>query len=265
MLRYGQTISPSHLARVAVTTSRAALMALLMAVTALSTQAQDAAEPVAESRADIDPWEGYNRWMFDFNDDTDRWIVKPVAKGYDAIMPEFGRIGVNNFFTNFYDFNGAVNALLQGRIEEAFGNTFRVLTNTTIGIFGLFDVASKVGIPRYETDFGHTLSIWGVPRGNYVVLPLIGPSTVRGAFGSSIDAYISPTGQMMNDKAYWGLRAFNLIDLRAGLLDAEEIMTGDRYVFYRDVYLQNRAVLETGGPVKDDFSEFDNDWDEEEF
>ena len=87
MLRYGQTISPSHLALVAMTTLRAALMALLMAVTALSAQAQDAAEPVVESRAEIDPWEGYNRWMFDFNDDTDRWIVKPVAKGYDAIMP----------------------------------------------------------------------------------------------------------------------------------------------------------------------------------
>ena len=88
---------------------------------------------------------------------------------------------------------------------------------------------------------------------------------MRNAFGASIDAYISPPGQMMNDKAYWGLRAFNVVDFRASLLDAEEIMTGDRYVFYRDVYLQNRAVLESGGQVKDEFSEFDNDWDENEF
>jgi len=155
--------------------------------------------------------------------------------------------------------------LLQGRIEQAVNNTFRVVANSTIGLFGLFDVASMAGIPRYETDFGHTLSIWGVPRGNFVVLPVIGPSTVRAAFGASIDAYISPTGQMMNDQAYWGLRMFNVLDIRAGLLDAEEIMTGDRYVFFRDVYLQSRAVLEAGGQVKDDFSEFDSDWDEAEF
>jgi len=232
---------------------RAMLIALALSATA--TQAQP--EP--------DPWEGYNRWMFEFNDDADRLVVRPVARGYDAIMPEFGRVGVNNFFSNFYDFNGALNALLQGRIEQAVNNTFRVVANSTIGVFGLFDVASMAGIPRYETDFGHTLSIWGVPRGNFVMLPILGPSTVRAAFGASVDAYMSPTGQMMNDEAYWGLRVFNVLDIRAGLLDAEEIMTGDRYVFYRDVYLQSRAVLEAGVPVKDEFSEFDNDWDEDDF
>ena len=94
----------------------------------------------------------------------------------------------------------------------------------------------------------------GRARGNFVMLPILGPSTVRAAFGASVDAYMSPTGQMMNDEAYWGLRVFNVLDIRAGLLDAEEIMTGDRYVFFRDVYLQSRAVLEAGGQVKDDFS-----------
>ena len=231
--------------------------AMLIAVALCATMVQ--AQPEA------DPWEGYNRWMFEFNDDADRLIIRPVARGYDMIMPEFGRVGVNNFFSNFYDFNGALNALLQGRIEQAVNNTFRVVANSTIGVFGLFDVASMAGIPRYETDFGHTLSIWGVPRGNFVMLPILGPSTVRAAFGASIDAYMSPTGQMMNDEAYWGLRVFNVLDIRAGLLDAEEIMTGDRYVFFRDVYLQSRAVLEAGGQVKDDFSEFDNDWDEDDF
>ena len=191
--------------------------------------------PSAQAQAELDPWEGYNRWVFEFNDDADRLIIRPVARGYDAVMPEFGRVGVNNFFSNFYDFNGALNALLQGRIEQAVNNTFRVVANSTIGVFGLFDVASMAGIPRYETDFGHTLSVWGVPRGNFVMLPILGPSTVRAAFGASVDAYMSPTGQMMNDEAYWGLRAFNVLDIRAGLLDAEEIMTGDRYVFFRDV------------------------------
>ena len=255
MMRYATIRFPLSFASFAKRVTRVLVIALALMMPLVEAQTQE----------EIDPWEGYNRWMFDFNGDTDRWIIRPVAKGYDAIMPEFGRIGVNNFFSNFYDFNGALNALLQGRIEEAINNTFRVVANSTIGVFGLFDVASMAGIPRYETDFGHTLSIWGVPRGNFVVLPVIGPSTVRAAFGASIDAYMSPTGQMMNDQAYWGLRAFNVLDIRAGLLDAEEIMTGDRYVFFRDVYLQSRAVLEAGGQVKDDFSEFDSDWDEEEF
>ena len=203
--------------------------------------------------------------MFKFNDGADRLIIKPVARGYDFITPEVARVGVNNFFTNFYDFNGALNALLQGEVEQAFNNTFRVLTNSTIGLFGLFDVASRVGIPRYETDFGHTLSIWGVPTGNYFVIPILGPSTVRNAFSASMDAVISPTRQMMNVEEYWLLQVLNVVNFRASLLDAEEVMSGDRYIFYRDVYLQNRAVLETGGPVKDDFSEFNNDWDEDEF
>jgi phospholipid-binding lipoprotein MlaA len=221
--------------------------------------------PSAQAQTELDPWEGYNRWMYNANDGLDRYIVRPVAKGYDAVMPEAGRKGVNNFFKNFYDFNGVLNALLQGRFEQALNNSFRVVANTTVGVFGLFDVASKAGIPRYETDFGHTLHIWGVPRGNYLVLPLLGPSTVRGAAGTAFDAFASPTGQLINDEVFWGLRLFNVIDLRAGLLDAEAVITGDRYVFYRDVYLQNRAALESEGQVKDDFSEFDNDWDEDEF
>ena len=255
MMRYATISFPLSFASLVKLTTCFSLIALALLVPSVEAQTQE----------EIDPWEGYNRWMFDFNGDTDRWIIRPVAKGYDAIMPEFGRIGVNNFFGNFYDFNGALNALLQGQIEQAVNNTFRVVANSTIGLFGLFDVASMAGIPRYETDFGHTLSIWGVPRGNFLVLPIIGPSTVRSAFSSSIDAYISPPRQMMNDEAYWGLRAFNVLDIRASLLDAEEIMTGDRYIFFRDAYLQSRAVLEAGGRVKDDFSEFDSDWDEDEF
>ena len=253
MVRLSTTDFPRRSTSPVAGAVRATLIALALCAT------------MAQAQPEADPWEGYNRWMFEFNDDADRLIIRPVARGYDMIMPEFGRVGVNNFFSNFYDFNGALNALLQGRIEQAVNNTFRVVANSTIGVFGLFDVASMAGIPRYETDFGHTLSIWGVPRGNFVMLPILGPSTVRAAFGASVDAYMSPTGQMMNDEAYWGLRVFNVLDIRAGLLDAEEIMTGDRYVFFRDVYLQSRAVLEAGGQVKDDFSEFDNDWDEDDF
>ncbi len=255
MIRYAKARFPHSFASIAKRSALVSLVALALVVPVVEAQTQE----------EIDPWEGYNRWMFDFNGDADRWIIRPVAKGYDATMPEFGRVGVLNFFSNFYDFNGALNALLQGRIERAVNNTVRVVANSTIGLFGLLDVASMAGIPRYETDFGHTLSIWGVPRGNFMVLPIIGPSTVRSAFGASIDAYISPPGQMMNDQAYWGLRAFDALDIRARLLDAEEIMTGDRYLFFRDAYLQSRAALEAGGQVPDDFSEFDSDWDEDEF
>ena len=255
MIRYAKARFPHSFASIAKRSALVSLVALALVVPVVEAQTQE----------EIDPWEGYNRWMFDFNGDADRWIIRPVAKGYDATMPEFGRVGVLNFFSNFYDFNGALNSLLQGRIEQAVNNTFRVVANSTIGLFGLFDVASMAGIPRYETDFGHTLSIWGVPRGNFLVLPIIGPSTVRSSFGASIDAYISPPGQMMNDQAYWGLRAFDALDIRARLLDAEEIMTGDRYLFFRDAYLQSRAALEAGGQVPDDFSEFDSDWDEDEF
>ena len=245
--------------RAVLAPTRAAVKTLAVMLLLLCGMAQ------AYAQTEPDPWEGYNRWMHNTNDGLDRYLVKPVAKGYDAIMPEAGRKGVNNFFKNFYDFNGVLNAVLQGRFEQALNNTFRVVANTTVGVFGLFDVATKAGIPRYQTDFGHTLHIWGVPRGNYVVLPLLGPSTVRGATGTAFDAFASPTGQLINDEVFWGLRLFNVIDARAGLLDAEAVITGDRYVFYRDVYLQNRAALESEGQVKDDFSEFDNDWDEEEF
>ncbi len=274
MLRYATIYFPrsravsvarSTRSRVSRIAWRTALAPTRSAVQTLALMALLGGMAPAFAQTESDPWEGYNRWMHNTNDGLDRYLVKPVAKGYDAIMPEVGRVGVNNFFKNFYDFNGVLNAVLQGRFEQALNNTFRVVTNTTVGVFGLFDVATKAGIPRYETDFGHTLHIWGVPRGNYVVLPLLGPSTVRGATGTAFDAFASPTGQLINDEVFWGLRLFNVIDARAGLLDAEAVITGDRYVFYRDVYLQNRAVLESEGQVKDDFSEFDNDWDEEEF
>ena len=259
MLRYATVEFPFAFLRVARRMACPVLVASVLLGITLSAQAQnDQADAIA-------PWESYNRWMFKFNDGADRLIIKPVAQGYDFVIPEIARVRVNNFFTNFYDFNGALNALLQGEVEQAFNNTFRVLTNSTIGLFGLFDVASRVGIPRYETDFGHTLSVWGVPTGNYFVIPILGPSTVRNAFSASMDAFISPTRQMMNDEEYGGLQVLNVVNFRAGLLDAEEVMSGDRYIFYRDVYLQNRAVLEAGGFVKDDFSEFNNDWDEDEF
>ncbi len=213
------------------------------------------------TRADDDPLEPMNRAIFDFNLAADKYVMRPVAVGYDHAMPPVARVGVNNFFNNFLDANAALNALLQGRIEYSLDNLGRVLVNSTLGFLGLFDVATDMGIPRYETDFGHTLAIWGVAEGPYVVLPLLGPRTLRSATGTLVDAYASPAGQIRDQEAQWGLRAVELVDLRAGLLGADQLLSGDQYIFIRDAYLQQRSALTSDGQATDDFSEFDDDWE----
>ncbi|EED34994.1 VacJ family lipoprotein [Luminiphilus syltensis NOR5-1B] len=217
--------------------------------------------PPALAQSEDDPWEGFNRAVFKFNDTADTYVVRPVAVGYDAVMPDFARVGVNNIFSNFLDVNGLLNALLQGELNGAWRNTSRVVLNTTLGFFGVFDVASDMGIERYPTDFGHTLAKWGVGRGPYVMLPLFGPNTVRSSIGFGVDAYASPMGQLFDDEPEWGLRALNIVDLRAGLLGSDELVTGDRYIFIRDAFLQRREALVNDGRAKDNFSEFEDDWE----
>ena len=216
------------------------------------------------SHAEEDPWESFNRSIYSFNNTADAYLVKPVAQGYAYIMPEVGRTGVNNFFNNLLDVNGALNGLLQGRVDQGLENVGRVIINSTIGIFGLFDVATKLGVPQYQTDFGHTLSIWGVPQGPFVMLPFLGPSTMRSGVGTAFDAYASPMGQMGNSDPAWGLRVFNIVDLRAGLLGADELLSGDQYIFLRDAYLQQRRLQISDGKLVDDFSEFDDGWEEDD-
>ena len=219
------------------------------------------ASPVFAQGSEDDPWEGMNRAVFEFNDAADQFVLKPIARGYDAVMPAPARTRVDNFFNNLWDANGAINALLQGRLTEALDNSARFLVNSTIGVLGLFDVASAGGIPRYQTDFGHTLAVWGVERGPYVVIPLAGPRTLRSATGSLVDAYGSVQAQLDTDAAI-GLWGLELLDLRADLLSAEELISGDRYIFIRDVYLQQRAQQVGEATNRDDFSEFD-DWEED--
>lgn len=216
------------------------------------------------SNAEEDPWESFNRSIYSFNNTADAYLVKPVAQGYAYIMPEVGRKGVNNFFNNLLDVNGALNGFLQGRVDQGLENVGRVIINSTIGIFGLFDVATKLGVPQYQTDFGHTLSIWGVPQGPFVMLPFLGPSTMRSGVGTAFDAYASPMGQMGNSDPAWGLRVFNIVDLRAGLLGADELLSGDQYIFLRDAYLQQRRLQISDGKLVDEFSEFDDGWEEDD-
>ena len=214
--------------------------------------------------ANEDPWESFNRSIYSFNNTADAYVIKPVAQGYAYLMPEIGRKGVNNFFNNLLDVNGALNGFLQGRVDQGLENVGRVLINSTVGIFGLFDVATALGVPQYQTDFGHTLSIWGVPQGPFVMVPFLGPRTVRSGVGTAFDAYASPLGQMGDSDPAWGLRVFNLVDLRAGLLGADELLSGDQYIFLRDAYLQQRRLQTSDGQLVDDFSEFDDGWEEDD-
>lgn len=218
---------------------------------------------VPSGLAEEDPLEGFNRAMYGFNNGADKYVLRPVAQGYDAIMPSPARIGVNNFFGNFLDANASLNAFLQGRFKYGFDNLGRVVVNTTLGFFGFFDVATHMEIPQYRTDFGHTLAIWGVPQGPFVMWPLLGPRTMRSSVGTVFDAYASPTGQIGGQEAQWGLRAFELIDLRAGLLGADELLSGDQYIFLRDAYLQQRRLITSDGEPVDSFSEFDEGWEDD--
>ena len=208
-----------------------------------------------------DPLEPVNRAIFAFNDAADRYGLRPVAKAYDAVMPIPGRIGVNNFFTNLLDVNNALNAFLQGQMRGAADTSLRVVVNSTLGFLGFFDVASDMGIPRYATDFGQTMARWGIPQGPYVVLPLLGPRTARAGVGVFVDGWASPMGQVNDQELEWGLRSADVINFRAGLLGADELLSGDRYIFFRDAYLQTRAQQLGGGNVVDDFSTFDDDWE----
>ena len=200
-----------------------------------------------------DPWEGYNRGMFQVNEALDTVLIKPVAIAYDFILPEPIRILVTNFFSNIGDVLIGVNDLLQGRGEQAFNDLGRVVINTTLGFGGLFDVAGNAGWYKNDNDFGVTFGRWGVPSGPYFVLPILGPSNVRDTFGWAADIAASPLDLLFRDPtAYytaWGVRFLNT---RANLLPAEKIIeeaATDKYSYLRDAFMQNRLnLIHDGAP-----------------
>ncbi len=204
--------------------------------------------------ANPDPWQGFNRAMFSFNDTLDRWFLKPVAKGYKAVMPDPLETGVANIFSNVLEVPNVINGVLQGDFKGAGHDTGRLLVNTTLGIGGLLDVAKYMNLPADEReDFGQTLAVWGVGQGPYLVLPLLGPSTVRDGFGKPIDWYTDPTNYIDHVPTDNTVKGISLLNTRAQLLPLEKNLTGDKYVFIRDVYLQRRAYLINNGSVSDDF------------
>jgi len=190
-----------------------------------------------------DPWEGMNRKTFAFNDALDRAIMKPVAKGYEAIAPAPVRQGVNNFFSNLEDIGTSINNILQGKIGEGLSDAGRVVVNTTIGILGLVDAASPMGLEKHEEDFGQTLGVWGVAPGPYFVIPLLGPSTVRDAGAKFVDPQWYWARYLDNDTLYWSIWGFDKVRIRANLLKAEGVLDEaaiDKYSFIRDAWWQRR-------------------------
>jgi phospholipid-binding lipoprotein MlaA len=194
-----------------------------------------------------DPLEGFNRGVQRFNDAVDEAVLVPVATAYRDTVPQPLRTGVGNFFGNLDDGWSAVNHLLQGKIESALNMTLRVAVNSTFGLAGVLDVAGEAGLERESEDFGQTLGRWGLPPGPYLVLPLLGPSSVRDAAGRPLDMAATSTARVgLNEGELTAATLLGVVDLRARLLGATRLLDDialDRYVFLRDAYLSRRRNL----------------------
>jgi phospholipid-binding lipoprotein MlaA len=210
-----------------------------------------------------DPIEGFNRAMFTFNEGVDKALIKPAAQGYEAALPLPLRTGVSNFFANIADVFISVNNLLQGKPAEAASDMGRVVVNSTIGILGLFDVASDLGLEKHDEDFGQTFGRWGVGDGAYVVLPLYGPHTTRDVVGEALDLKADPVAHVDNVPTRNVLLVTRLIRDRAAQLPADKLIEEaalDKYSYIRDAYLQRRRFkIYDGNPPRetDAFLELD--------
>jgi phospholipid-binding lipoprotein MlaA len=215
-----------------------------------------ASQKVTLTDPERDPWEAYNRKIHTFNEGFDKAIFRPVAKAYDVIMPDAPQRGVRNFFRNLNYPVTLLNSLLQGKMEHALTSTGRFLMNSSFGLLGFFDVATKAGIPYYDEDFGQTLAVWGWKNSRYLVMPVIGPYTVRDLLGRGFYGYFHPVSYMIREhNNYWPL-AVDLISLRAELLplQADIDAAADPYLLVRDVWLQNREFnIYDGDPPAPDY------------
>ena len=221
-----------------------------------------------ETRVEHDPLEPLNRGVHKFNDVTDRVLLKPIAKGYRAVMPSFARRGVSNALDNLGTPRSSLNNFLQGKPARGFDDIARFLFNSTLGLGGLIDVASHGGLEEYNEDFGQTLAVWGVPDGPYIVLPLLGPSTLRDAFVRPADIFMDPVVYLDDTGARDKLIALRIIDLRTRLLKADRLLddSKDKYITIRESYLQNRnyVIYDGDPPEDDDFYDDFEDFDDEE-
>lgn len=216
-------------------------------------------------RENPDPFETYNRIIFKFNDKVDKAVLKPVAKAYKKVMPTLLDEGVTNVFSNMDDVIVFVNDVLQAKFNQAAMDSSRIVYNTVFGLAGFFDVATYMGLPKHEEDFGQTLGYWGVGEGYFIVVPLFGPSTTRDIVGTVTDnLYFDPLFSLPEISQRVGAFVLKIVDTRADLLRLERAFGGiqiDPYAFQREAYLQRRRnLVYDGNPPKPelDFENLDN-------
>ena len=209
----------------------------------------------ATTRDNPDPWEGLNRKTYAFNDALDRAVMKPLAQGYQKVTPGFMQEGVNNFFDNIEDVATSLNNFLQGKPRQGLSDAGRFLANTVLGVFGLWDVATPMGLEKHYEDFGQTLGVWGVSSGPYLVLPLLGPSSARDGPARLVDPAWYYSDAINPERLYWGLWGFEKVRTRANLLKAESVLDEaalDKYSFIRDAWLQRRrSQVFDGNPPRE--------------
>jgi phospholipid-binding lipoprotein MlaA len=202
-----------------------------------------------------DPWEGFNRGVYSFNETFDQYVAQPVARGYVAVLHQEIRTRVSNFFANIQDLLIGANNFLQGKFEDGVNDWARFTFNSTFGLLGLHDVASDLGLEKHNEDFGQTLGRWGAGPGPYLVLPFLGSSTVRDATGTAVDWAVQPVGEVRPIALRNTLYGLYFVDTRAQLLDASRILEEaalDKYVFQRDAYLQRRrSLIYDGSPPRE--------------
>ena len=207
-----------------------------------------------------DPFEELNRDIFIFNEKLDEKLLKPAALTYRKVTPQFARTGVTNFFNNLEEIDTTINQVLQGEIKYAFNDAGRFVINSTIGLFGLIDVASKMGLERHEEDFGQTLGVWGFDSGPYIMIPFLGPSNPRDLLSRPISSFLSGTFAMEDNDVKLTLVGIDALETRERLLDAETLIIGDKYIFIKDAYVQSREYEINNGSTEDD--EFLDDMDD---
>ncbi len=237
---------------------RKLILWMCIGIAPLPVQAQEEMD-----RANTDPWEGFNRKIFVFNETLDKHLLRPVAQGYRKVTPDVVDRGVTNIFNNLDDVLVFANSLFQLKGHSAAVSLSRFIFNTTFGIAGFFDVATEFGLEKQEEDFGQTLGYWGVGPGPFLMLPVLGPSTVRDAVARVPDVYMDPTYYWLTTPEAVAVAMVEGIDRRADLIPGESLIIGDRYSFIRNVYLQRREYLIQDGQVEDPFAsdDFDEDFE----
>ena len=207
-----------------------------------------------------DPFEDINRKIWAFNESLDNNFAKPTAEIYTNITPNFIEIGITNFFRNINELDNTANQLLQGKPAFAVNDFARFVINTSIGVLGFFDVASKMGLERHDEDFGQTLATWGVSKGPFLMIPLYGPSTPRSLSGRSVSSVLSGTFAIEETDVRIGFTALDALETRARYLEVESLIVGDRYTFIRDSYMQYLDFESSDG--EDQSDDFVDDMDD---